>query len=264
MLAAAFRYSVPVLLGYLAIGIAFGLLLADAGYPAWLALVMSLFMYAGAAQFIAVGLFAAGATLVEAALITLVVNARHLAYGVSMLKRFSGFGRLRAYLVFALTDETFALLSSIPEDGSSGIAEADRPRFMFLVSALDQSYWVAGSLIGAFLGSVLPFKLDGLDFALTALFVVLMVEQALRVRRAAPFAISAVAALLASFFAPERAALLIAVTAALVAVALFDRPAPGGDGGGISRDGVASSGGAASKGDAAPKGGAASKGGAAC
>ena len=246
LFAAAFRYSIPVLLGYLAIGIAFGLLLADAGYPAWLALVMSLFMYAGAAQFIAVGLFAAGATLVEAALITLVVNARHLAYGVSMLKRFSGFGRLRPYLVFALTDETFALLSSFPEGESSGIAEADRPLFMFFVSALDQSYWVAGSMIGAFLGSILPFKLDGLDFALTALFVVLMVEQALRVRRAAPFAISAVAALLASFLAPERAALLIAVTAALVAVALFDRPASGGSGGKAASGatkGVASSGG---------------------
>jgi 4-azaleucine resistance transporter AzlC len=224
LLAAAFRYSIPVLLGYLAIGIAFGLLLADSGYPAWLALVMSLFMYAGAAQFIAVGLFAAGATLVEAALITLVVNARHLAYGVSMLKRFSGFGRFRPYLVFALTDETFALLSSMPEDESSGIAADDRPVFMFMVSALDQAYWVAGSVIGAALGSFLPFKLEGLDFALTALFVVLMVEQALRVRRAAPFAISAVAALLSSFLVPERAALLVAIAAALVAVSLFDRP----------------------------------------
>jgi 4-azaleucine resistance transporter AzlC len=135
--------------------------LVDAGLPAWLALVMSSSCTAGAAQFIAVGLFAAGATLVETALITLVVNAGHLAYGVSMLKRFSGFGPLRPYLVFALTDETFALLSTFPEDGSSGIAEADRPAFMFAVSALDQSYWVVGSMIGAFLGSVLPFKLEG-------------------------------------------------------------------------------------------------------
>jgi 4-azaleucine resistance transporter AzlC len=234
LLAAAFRYSIPVLLGYLAIGIAFGLLLSDAGYPAWLALVMSLTMYAGAAQFIAVGLFAAGATLVEAALITLVVNARHLAYGVSMLKRFSGFGRFRPYLVFALTDETFALLSSLPEDESAGIAAEDRAAFMFAVSALDQAYWVAGSMIGATLGSFLPFKLEGLDFALTALFIVLMVEQALRVRRAAPFAISAVAALLSSFLIPERAALLVAIAAALVIVSLFDRPksassTPGGD-----------------------------------
>ncbi|HCM29146.1 MAG TPA: branched-chain amino acid ABC transporter permease [Treponema sp.] len=224
LFSAAFRYSVPVLLGYLAIGIAFGLLLVDAGYPAWLALVMSLFMYAGAAQFIAVGLFASGASLAEAALITLVVNARHLAYGVSMMKRFGVAGRLKPYLVFSLTDETFALLSSLPDSRIDGIEEEDRSAFMFLVSALDQSYWVAGSVIGAVAGSLLPFKLDGLDFALTALFVVLMVEQALRVRRVAPFAISAAAAILSSMLVPSRAALLVAIGAALAAVALMDRP----------------------------------------
>jgi 4-azaleucine resistance transporter AzlC len=146
-----------------------------------------------------------------------------------MLKRFGGYGRFRPYLVFSLTDETFALLSSFPADGSGEIAEGDRAFFSFAVSCLDQTYWVLGSLIGAVLGSVLPFKLDGLDFALTSLFVVLMVEQALRVRRAAPFAVSAVAAVLSSFLVPERAALLVAVGAALTAVALLDRrPASGG------------------------------------
>ena len=106
----AFKYSFPVLLGYSTIGIAFGLVLSGAGYPWPLALVMGLWMYAGAGQFIAVGLFAAGSSLWEVCLVQLVVNARHMAYGLSMLKRFSAAGRFRPYLIFSLTDETFALL----------------------------------------------------------------------------------------------------------------------------------------------------------
>ncbi|GAB1484023.1 hypothetical protein MASR2M78_28400 [Treponema sp.] len=219
----ALRYSIPVLLGYLAIGIAFGLLLVDSGYPWYLALIMSLVMYAGAAQFIAVGLFAAGSSLVEAALITLVVNARHMAYGLSMLGRYAASGRLRPYLIFSLTDETFALLSALGESGTSEKELEERSFFMFCVSALNQGYWTLGTLIGALVGSLLPWNLDGLDFALSALFVVLMVEQALRLHRAAPFAISAIIALLASFLLPARASLLIALAVALSIVALFDR-----------------------------------------
>jgi 4-azaleucine resistance transporter AzlC len=193
-------------LGYLAIGIAFGLILVDKGYPWWLALVMGLVMYAGAGQYIAVGLFAAGTALWEAVLVQLAVNARHMAYGITMLKRFQKAGPYRYYLIFALTDETFALLSSLPEGGTGGgvpgLSSEQQGLFMFYVSLLNQGYWVAGSVIGAIAGSLIPFSTEGIGFALTALFVVLMIGQMLRVRRPGVFIISALAAVLAVFLLP--------------------------------------------------------------
>lgn len=232
--AAALKYSVPVLLGYLAIGIAFGFLLVDAGYPWWLALVMGIVMYAGAGQYIAVGLFAEGAALWEAVLIQLVVNARHMAYGISMLKRFRKAGPYKYYLIFALTDETFALLSSLPEPGGEGLADGGVPGlspekqglFMFYVSLLNQGYWVAGSVIGAIAGSLIPFNTEGVGFALTALFVVLMIEQMLRVRRAGVFIISALAAVLAVFLLPARISLLSALALTLTLTPLAEKCFP--------------------------------------
>jgi 4-azaleucine resistance transporter AzlC len=223
LFSAALKYSLPVLLGYSAIGIAFGLLLVDAGYPWWLALVMSIVMYAGAGQFISVGLFAAGTSLWMACLVQLVVNARHIAYGLTMFKRFKYAGRLRYYLIFALTDETFALLSSLPEtDTQYGAPDSgERARFMFVVSMLDQFYWVAGSIIGAVIGRLIPFNLDGVGFALTALFIVLMIEQILRVKRPGIFIISAAAAILAVIILPGHISLLSAMAASLVIAQFF-------------------------------------------
>jgi 4-azaleucine resistance transporter AzlC len=237
---AALKYSVPVFLGYITIGIAFGLLLVDAGYPWWLAPVMGIVMYAGAGQYIAVGLFAAGASLWEAALVQLVVNARHIAYGLSMLKRFRKAGPFRFYLVYALTDETFALLSSMPFEGgppSKCGTEDDggRSRFMFCVALLNQLYWVSGSVAGALAGSLIPFDTSGIGFALTALFVVLMVDQVFPAARTvrdglkrAPFpshvfVVSALAAVLAFFIFPDRAALLAAMAVSLLVSGIIEK-----------------------------------------
>lgn len=227
----ALRYSVPVLLGYVAIGIAFGLLLVDAGYPWWLSLVMSLVMYAGAGQYLAVGLFAAGTSLVEAVLVQFVVNARHIAYGFSMYKRFKAAGICKYYLIFALTDETFALLSSLPEPqgpggGAPGLGAhtlEERRWFMFLVALLDQGYWVMGSVIGAAAGTLLPFTMEGVGFALTALFVVLMIEQILRVQQARIFVIAALVAVLAVFLLPSRLSLLSALGVSLALVQVLQK-----------------------------------------
>jgi len=219
VLKAAFRYSIPVLLGYLAIGMAFGLLLSDAGYPVWLALFMSVWMFAGAGQYIAVGLFAAGTTLWEACLIQLVVNARHIAYGFSMINKFPK-NIFRPYLIFAMTDETFALLSSLP--GEKPVPGKERDRFMLYVSLLDHGYWVAGSLIGAALGAFIPFSLEGIGFALTALFIVLMIEQIFRVKKSGVFIVSALAALLSVYFFPERITLLAGMVFALAFSFLFE------------------------------------------
>ncbi|MDR2701482.1 MAG: AzlC family ABC transporter permease [Spirochaetaceae bacterium] len=222
VLLAAFKYSVPVLLGYLAIGIGFGLLLTGAGYPWWLALLMSLWMYAGAGQYIAVGLFAAGTSLVQACLIQLAVNARHIAYGLSMLKRFDGTGPFKPYLVFSLTDETFALLSSLPEKSDFSRAE-ERRFFMFCVSVLDQCYWTLGSIAGAVAGTLIPFDMNGISFALTALFVVLMIEQIQRVKRPGIFIVSGVMALLGVFFLPGEFSLLAALVLAFLLSFFIER-----------------------------------------
>jgi 4-azaleucine resistance transporter AzlC len=222
VLLAAFRYSVPVLLGYLAIGIGFGLLLTGAGYPWWLALFMSLWMYAGAGQYIAVGLFTAGTSLVEACLIQLVVNARHIAYGLSMLKRFDGTGLFKPYLVFSLTDETFALLSSLPEKPGFSKTE-ERRLFMFCVSVLDQCYWTLGTIIGSVAGTLIPFDMNGIGFALTALFVVLMIEQVQKVMRPGVFIVSGAMALLGVFFLPGKVSLLAALAAALILSFFIER-----------------------------------------
>jgi 4-azaleucine resistance transporter AzlC len=207
----------------MAIGIAFGLLLSDAGYPWWLALVMGIVMYAGAGQYLALALFASGAGLAEAALLQLILNARHIAYGFSLGKRINACGPLKFYLIYALSDETFALLSSLPEDGSPGEA-GPRPSFMFLTAFLDQCYWLAGSVIGALAGALIPFNMEGIDFALTALFIVLMIEQIFRIRRAAPFAVSAAVSSLAVFLLPSRFSLLPALVFSLALVHLFSGP----------------------------------------
>ena len=208
----AFKYTIPVLLGYSTIGVAFGLFLTGTGYPPVLALVMSLWMFAGAGQFIAVGLFAAGTSLWEVCLIQLVVNARHIAYGLSMLKRFRGTGAFKPYLVFALTDETFALLSSLPEEPMT----EKRRLFYFYTSILDQSYWVGGSVIGAVAGTLIPFDMTGISFALTALFVVLLIEQIVRIKRPEIFVLSGGLALLGVFFLPGSVSLLAALVLALL------------------------------------------------
>ena len=209
LLPAAFKYSFPVFLGYIVLGMAFGLFTLERGYPWYLASATGLIMFAGAGQFIAVGMFAAGASLAEAALIQFVVNARHLAYGLSMIRRFRGAGGFRFYLIFALTDETFALLSSLPAISSEGKdqtnynAELSRNgRFMFLVALLNHCYWNVGILIGVLAGSLIPWDFQGVSFALTALFIVLMIEQIFKLQKAAPFIISAVTAIAVVFILP--------------------------------------------------------------
>ena len=169
----AFLATVPVMTGYLVLGFGFGIVLKSNGYGILLAFLMSLLIYAGSMQYVAVGLISGGASLITTALTTLMVNARHLFYGVSMLDKFKGMGKRKPYLIFALTDETYSLeCADIPD-----IAEDNRSDYYFLVSVLDHIYWVIGSVLGALAGSVLKFNTEGIDFALTALFITVFVEQ---------------------------------------------------------------------------------------
>lgn len=168
----ALNTSLPVFFGYLAIGIAFGLMLTNAGYPWWLAPIMSVTMYAGAGQYIAVGLFAAGIPLTMILITEALVNIRHIVYGLSLITKFKDIGKWKYYIIFGLTDETYSLLTTTeaPEDSNKG-------KFYFTIAILNQSYWILGSVIGAVAGSLIPFDFAGVDFALTALFVVLLIDQ---------------------------------------------------------------------------------------
>ena len=171
-LSAAFPVTVPVLMGYLAIGIAFGLMLQEIGYNFIWAFFMSLTIYAGSGQYLGVTLLGAAASLGTVAVMTLLINFRHLVYGLSMLEKFRGMGPRKLYMIFSLTDETYALLSS-----ARAPVGVDPRNFYFAIALLDQSYWILGSVIGAVAGALIPFSTEGVDFAMTALFVVIAVDQ---------------------------------------------------------------------------------------
>ena len=209
----AFKHSIPVLLGYVPLGIAFGFMVSGMGYPWFLATFMSLWMFAGAGQFISIGFFAMGTTILEACFVQLVVNARHIAYGMSMIKNFENTGPYKPYLVYSLTDENFALLSSLPENGAG---ENEQRLLKFFIAILNHFYWTAGCTIGAIVISFVSFNLEGMGFALTALFTVLTVEQIIRVKKPGVFIVSGVMAVLGVFLLPGRVSLLAALVLALV------------------------------------------------
>lgn len=169
----AFKATIPVLTGYLVLGFGFGIVLKSAGYGILTAFFMSLFIYAGSMQYVAVGLLAGGASLLTVSLTTLMVNARHLFYGISMLEKYRSAGKYKPYLIFALTDETYSLVCQENEE----IASEQQIKYDFFVSLLNQIYWVAGSVLGAVAGTVLTFNSEGIDFALTALFLTVFLEQ---------------------------------------------------------------------------------------
>lgn len=171
-----FRYaaakSIPVFFGYIFLGIAFGILMAKAEYGLLWTLAASLFIYAGSMQFVLVSFLTAGAPLGLVALTTLFINGRHIFYGLSFVDRFKKMGKYYPYMVFSLTDETYSVLCSCPEEKVE-----QEPRILFWIAALDQSYWAAGSLIGALAGGILPFDFKGIEFSMTALFLVIFLDQ---------------------------------------------------------------------------------------
>ncbi len=178
---AVFLDTVPVMTGYVFLGFGFGILLNESGYGLGWALAMSLFIYAGSMQYVAVGLLTGGASLLTTAVTTLMVNARHLFYGISMVDAYKGAGKKKPYLIFALTDETYSLVSR--NQAPEGLS---RHGYCFLVSLLDQVYWVAGSALGSLFGKLIPLNYEGIDFVLTALFVTIFVEQWLSTRHHLP------------------------------------------------------------------------------
>lgn len=167
----AFYKTIPVLLGYLFLGLAFGLLLQEAGYSFWWALLASTIIYAGSIQFVLVSFLGGGTSLPVVAVMTLLINSRHAFYGLSFVEKFRQM-KTYPYMVFSLTDETYSLLCSttVPEG-------MDEKKAFFLISLFDQCYWITGSVLGGALGEILPFDMTGIDFAMTALFVTIFIDQ---------------------------------------------------------------------------------------
>lgn len=183
---ASLKASTPVFFGYISIGFAFGFLLVKAGYNWSIAPLMCIIVYAGAAQFMSIGMLLAGKSPLELGLAVLLINARHMVYGLSLLERFKYFKKFKNYLIFGLTDETYALLTTLepPVDG-------DSESFDFWITIFNHSYWTLGSTLGALLGSYINFNAPGMDFALTALFIVLTIEQIKSIRKSGPFILAA-------------------------------------------------------------------------
>lgn len=167
-----FKDTIPVLTGYLFLGAGFGILLSESGYGIVWAFFMSLFMFAGSGQYLAVSLLATQASLISSAIATLLVNARHIFYGISLIDTYKDAGRKKPYMIFALTDETYSLVTqNQPPEGIS------RNQYCFLVSLFDHIYWITGCVLGNIAGSTLPINFEGVEFVLTALFVTMFVEQ---------------------------------------------------------------------------------------
>ena len=168
----AFLKSLPVLAGYIVLGIGFGILLKKAGYGALWSFAMGTFIYAGSMQFVGVGLIDGGASIITTIITTFMVNARHLFYSISMIDKYKGSGKYKPYMIFALTDETYSLLC----DGKTPEGE-DPNLYRFLVSFFNHVYWISGCVLGSLLGSVLPFSTAGIEFSMTALFIASLTEQ---------------------------------------------------------------------------------------
>lgn len=168
----AFPMTAPVMAGYLVLGAAYGILMSEKGFGIWWPLIISVFVYAGSLQYLGITFFVALVNPWYAFFMSLMLNARHLFYGISMLDKYRDAGKLKPYLIFALTDETFSVLCN--DEPPKNI-----PKYMvyFFVSLLDHIYWSVGAFLGAIAGTMISFNTAGMDFALTALFVVIFVDQ---------------------------------------------------------------------------------------
>jgi 4-azaleucine resistance transporter AzlC len=209
--------TAPVAMGYIPLGTVFGFLFVQAGGEGWLAVLASVLVYAGAAQYMMIPMLAAGLPVTAIALATFIVNLRHVFYGLSLLEKLPQGKLLRAYCVFGLTDETYSVLTTLPVD--------TRPRQMALVSLLNQGWWVLGTAMGALIGAQAQVTLAGLDFALASLFAVLTVEQWRSRQSSAPLWVALAAYAVAYKVAPAHA-LVVAIALSMAAGVWLARRSP--------------------------------------
>jgi len=214
----AFRVSIPVLMGYCILGFAFGLLMVSMKYDIIIPILMSIFIYAGALQFLAIGFFSAKLALFDVFIASLFVNIRQAFYGLSVLDKFKDSKNLKPYLIFALTDETYGLITSIKENKN-----INHKYYYFFLSLFNQFYWVMGTILGAIFASYISFDTNGLEFSLTALFVVLAIEQYKVNKNYIPFLIGAISSILAIVFVPISNMLIASIIISLVFLFIFKK-----------------------------------------
>ena len=218
-LRAAFPFTIPIMLGFLFLGMSYGMLMGTSGFSFCYPLVMSIVIFTGSVEFLTIGLLLGPFHPAQALLISLMVSARHLFYGISMLDRFRGLGAKRLYLIYAMCDETFSV--NYTADIPIGV---DRGWFMLWVTLLNQSYWVFGSTLGGLIGNVVTFETRGLGFAMTAMFVVIFMEQWLKERNHAGAYIGGAASVAClMLFGPERFILPTMCLVLLTLIALRGR-----------------------------------------
>jgi len=216
ILKTSFRKTIPVMFGYIPLGIAFGFLLTQAGYFWLFAVLMSVVIYSGATQFLAIGFFVNHAALIEIAVTTLLLNLRHSFFGLSLIRKFSGISSVKPYLIFTLTDETYALLTAMDEP-----SQQSKARYYFFISLLNHLYWITGTLMGASLGQTLKTDLKGMEFALTALFVVLAIEQYRKIQSLRPFIIGAIVGIVCLVFIASQYVLLVSILSGTIMLLLL-------------------------------------------
>lgn len=198
------------MMGYVIIGFAFGLLFVSEGYPWYLAVLMSMLVYAGALQYLSISLLSAKAGYIDTAIASLLINIRQAFYGLSVLRKFRHSGMFKPYLIFALTDETYALLTTVREN-----KDLSAPHYYFYLCLLNQSYWVTGTLAGALTAGLISFDTAGLDYSLTALFIVLALEQFKQLKKVFPFVLGIIVSVFALLLLPGDKMLIGAILLSL-------------------------------------------------
>lgn len=213
-LKAAFPHTIPIFAGFWFLGMTYGIYMNASGFSFWYPMVMSAAIFAGSMEFITANMLLGAFDPIQAFLMTLMVNARHIFYGISMLDKFKGMGWKKIYLIFGMCDETFSVNYSV--DAPEGV---DKGWFMFFVTLLNQLYWVSGATLGAIFGTVIKFNLEGIDFAMTAMFAVIFLEQWLSEKNHASSIVGLAVSVLSliifgadSFIIPAMAAILLILT----------------------------------------------------
>lgn len=212
---AAFPHTIPIMAGFLFLGASYGVLMASRGFPFFLPILTSMLVFAGSMEFALANLLLGAFAPLEAVFMALVINARHVFYGISMLERYKGLGVKKIYMIFALCDETFSV--AYRAEPPVGV---DKGWFMFYISLLNHGYWILGATLGGIFGSLLPLGIKGIDFAMTALFVVILLEQLLAgVKNLPSVAIGVLGSLImllvfgpSDFIIPSMALMLLALT----------------------------------------------------
>ena len=218
-LSAAFPYTLPIFAGFWFLGLTYGIYMNVSGFSFWYPMLMSLTIFAGSVEFVTVNLLMGAFNPLQALVMTLMINARHLFYGLSMLDKFKGLGAKRFYLIFGMCDETFSInyTAAIPKD-------VDRGAFMFWVTFLNHMYWFTGSTLGGLLGSLLTFDTEGLEFVMTAMFTVIFLEQWLKDRDHTSALLGLALSALCLFAFGAEGFIIPAMLAILAALTLLRRP----------------------------------------